>query len=478
MFLPTTKDEIARLGWDRADIILVTSDAYIDSPHIGIAVIGKYLMHHGFRTAVIAMPSTASDADIARLGEPKLFWGVTGGSIDSMVANYTPTLKKRHQDDYTPGGVNRRPDRATIAYTNLIKRYFKDTVPIVLGGLEASLRRVAHYDYWDNAVRRALLFDAKADILVYGMAEKTILALAGSLRNGTDWKSIPGLCFISSEPVPGFLELPSYDEVKTDRPAYMRMFRSFYQNADDPSTGLIQKHGDRWLIHNPPQAPITTPEFDAVYDLDFERDVHPYYKTGEVRALETIRQSITTHRGCFGQCSFCSITVHQGRTVVSRSKRSVLDEVRRLTRLPGFNGIIYDVGGPTANMYSCVCTKGGAPCKGRNCLMPQPCSKLSLGHTAQIELLNDLMKVPGVKRVFVSSGIRHDLVIADRDIGKRYVEQLVYQSVAENKPKPEPAVPPASMYIRPTPPVRYMPAMPLCSPMRYSTFRSGFRTSR
>jgi uncharacterized radical SAM protein YgiQ len=431
MFLPTTLQEMKALGWDRPDIILVTGDTYIDSPHIGIAVIGKYLLAHGFKVAVIAQPSLDNDRDIVRLGEPTLFWGVTAGCIDSMVANYTPTKKYRNQDDYTPGGVNCRPDRGTIAYTNLIRRFFKDTKPVVLGGLEASLRRIAHYDYWSDSIRRSILFDAKADILCYGMAEKTILALAKALRHGTDWKTLDGICYIAHEPKPDYLPLPSYEEVKADKKVFFRMFKEFYENTGYPAKGLVQQHADRWLVHTPPAPPLTTAELDAVYALDFERDVHPHYKAGgTVRALETIRQSITTHRGCFGQCSFCAIAVHQGRTVVSRSKRSILQEVGRVSHLSGFNGIIYDVGGPTANMYASACTKGGARCLHRSCLLPQPCKNLRFGHKEQLALLNDIIKQPGVKKVFISSGIRHDLVVADRDYGEAYIEQLVRHHVS------------------------------------------------
>lgn len=430
MYLPTTEQEIKALGWDRPDIILVTGDAYIDSPHIGVAVIGKYLMKQGFRTAVIAQPSTLDNRDIARLGEPKLFWGVTAGCIDSMVANYTATKKWRRQDDYTPGGINARPDRACIAYTNLIRRFFKDTRPVVLGGLEASLRRIAHYDYWDDAVRRSLLFDAKADILAYGMAERTIGELARALAQGTDWHDIKGLCYIGSEARAGYLTLPPFEEVRSDTAAFARMFKCFYENTDNLSTGFSQKHSDRWLIHTPPQPPLETAELDDIYAMDFERDVHPHYRTGEVRALETIRQSITTHRGCFGQCSFCAIAAHQGRKVVSRSMESVIEEARRLTRLPRFNGIIYDVGGATANMYAAGCTKSVEPCRHRHCLLPRPCENLSFGHKAQVTLLQRLLALPDIKKVFISTGIRHDMVVADKKHGGEYVRQLVGHHVS------------------------------------------------
>ena len=429
MFLPTTAEELKTLGWDRPDVILVTGDTYIDSPYIGVAVVGKYLLKHGFKTAIIAQPSTASGSDIARLGEPRLFWGVTAGCIDSMVANYTPVKRFRRQDDYTPGGVNIRPDRATIAYTNLIRRHFKKTKPIVLGGIEASLRRIAHYDYWDDAVRRSILFDSKADIIAYGMAEKTAVELAQVLKEGSDWKQLKGICYISSHPADNYTRLPSFEEASTSKESFISMTRMFYGKIDDSDTGFMQQHGDRFLIHNPPWPLLSTKELDEMADQEFEYDVHPYYKTGEVRALETIKQSITTHRGCFGNCNFCSIAVHQGRAVVSRSERSITKEAERIAKRPGFNGIIYDIGGPTANMYGAACDKGWR-CAGKHCLTPRICPHLKFGHKDQLNLLRDLMKIPKVKKVFISSGIRHDMVIADRKHGARYLDELVKHHIS------------------------------------------------
>lgn len=429
MFLPTTAAELKSLGWKQPDIILVTGDTYIDSPQIGAAVIGKYLWKHGFKTALIAQPAVGDGRDITRLGAPALFWGVTAGSIDSMVANYTRLKKFRHQDDYTPGGVNVRPNRATIAYTNLIRQHFKPTQPIVLGGIEASLRRIAHYDCWDDAVRRSLLFDAKADILAYGMAEKTVLELAAAFRNGVDWRNIKGICYIASTPAEGRILLPSFDEVAAHKPAFRRMSLLFDQHADHPSPGFIQQHGDRFLIHNPPPPSLSTAELDEVSDLEFAGDAHPYYKTGEIRALATIKQSITTHRGCIGQCNFCAIAVHQGRQVVSRSPQSIMAEAARISQAAGFNGIIYDVGGPTANMYGLSCRKGWA-CQNKHCLMPKICPQLGFGHRAQIEILRRLLGLTGIKKVFVASGIRPDLVMADQEQGQRYIAQLARHHVS------------------------------------------------
>jgi uncharacterized radical SAM protein YgiQ len=429
MFLPTTKQEIQSLGWERPDIILITGDTYIDSPYIGVSVIGKYVLKHGFKTAIIAQPSTANGNAIKRLGEPRLFWGVTAGCIDSMVANYTPVKKFRRQDDYTPGGINIRPNRATIAYTNLIRQHFKNTKPIVLGGIEASLRRIAHYDYWDDAIRRSILFDSKADILAYGMAEKTIVELAQALKEGSDWKQIRGICYISDNATDEYVPLPSFEEVSTNKQSFLQMTQLFHKKIDDADTGFVQKHGERFLIHNPPQPQLYTKELDEISDLDYEYDVHPYYNTGEVRALETIKQSITTHRGCFGNCNFCSIAIHQGQNVVSRSIKSITDEASRIAQKPGFNGIIYDVGGPTANMYDAKCEKGWR-CAEKHCLMPHICPNLTFGHREQLNLLRNLANIPEVKRVFISSGIRHDMVIADKENGERYIEQLVEHHVS------------------------------------------------
>ena len=429
MFLPTTEQEIKSLGWERPDVILVTGDTYIDSPYIGVSVIGKYLLKHGFKTAIIAQPSTSNRLDIARLGEPRLFWGVTAGCIDSMVANYTPVKKFRRQDDYTPGGINIRPNRATIAYTNLIRQHFKNTKPIVLGGIEASLRRIAHYDYWDDAIRRSILFDSKADILAYGMAEKTVVELAQALKEDSDWKQLKGICYISNNTTDKYAMLPSFEEVSTNKKSFMLMTKRFHKKIDDTDTGFVQKHGARFLIHNPPHPSLTTEELDEISNLDFEYNIHPYYNTGEVRALETIKQSITTHRGCFGNCSFCSIAIHQGQNVASRSTKSVTDEALRIAQKPGFNGIIYDVGGPTANMYGAKCEKGWR-CAEKHCLMPKICPNLKFGHKEQIRLLQNLISIPEVRKVFISSGIRHDMVIADKENGKRYIEQLVKHHVS------------------------------------------------
>ncbi len=443
MFLPTTPEEITALGWDAPDVILVSGDSYIDSPHMGISVIGHILQNAGYNTAVIAQPDVNSSADIIRLGEPKLFWGVSAGAVDSMVANYTASKKPRKSDDYTPGGINnRRPDRACMVYTNLIRRNFKNTRPIMLGGIEASLRRVAHYDYWSNKIRGSILFDAKADYLIYGMGETSVLEFAFAMKKGLPPEKIRGLAYKAKEMPEGAVELPAFESVREDNLAFISMFRTFYENCD-PVRGkvLAQKHGDRWLIQNPPAKPLSQPELDAVYTLPFERDVHPFYKKqGPVRALETIRYSVTTHRGCYGECNFCAIAVHEGRTVQWRSEESILEEIRHITALPGFKGYIPDMGGPTANMYGFECAKkqrlGG--CKDRRCLYPKPCPSLPIDHEKLTGLLQRARHIPGVKQIVTASGIRYDMILADPGAGTHYLDEICrYHVSGQMKVAPE-----------------------------------------
>jgi len=446
MFLPMTREEMEKRGWESLDVILITGDAYIDSPFSGIAVIGRCLEDAGYRVGIIACPDPANDEAFRTLGEPRLFWGISAGAMDSMVANYTPLGKKRRQDDLLPGGINRRPDRATIVYTNAIRRIFSSRIPIVLGGIEASLRRVIHYDYWDDALRRSILMDSKADYLIYGMGEKAVLDLARALEQGKDPRHIRGLCYLSSSPPDDGYELRGWDEVRGDPRVFIQMFHEFYRNQD-PITArrLYQrqtslKDPPRYLVHNPPQLPLTTEELDRIYELPYEYDAHPIHlQQGRIRALDTIRFSITTHRGCYGECRFCAIAVHQGRQIVSRSRESILREVKRFTKHPLFRGYIHDVGGPTANMWQMDCAKKPATgaCPTRACLFPEPCDRLIPSHRAQQELLEEIRQVPGVKAVFVSSGIRPDLVYADPD-GLSYIRQIAsYHTSGQLKLAPE-----------------------------------------
>lgn len=436
MFLPTTMEEVKKLGWDSLDIILISGDTYIDSSYNGSALIGKWLYKHGFKVGIISQPDINSDKDITRLGEPNLYWAVSAGCVDSMVANYTATKKKRKSDDFTPGGENtRRPDRASIMYTNLIKRFFKNgNAPVVLGGIEASLRRITHYDYWSNNLRRPLIFDAKADILSYGMGEKSMLALAQALKGGREWRNIRGLSYIAKEKKDSYLELPSFEECVKDKKVFAKAFDIFYHNCDPiTAKGLCQPCGDRYLIQNPPSENFTSEELDDIYSMDFERDVHPYYKAmGEVRALDTIRTSVTTHRGCYGECNFCAIAIHQGRTVISRSQDSIVEEVKEIASASKFKGYIADVGGPTANMYDVECSKKlklGA-CQDKRCLYPHKCPALKIDHNSQIELLDKLKNIDKIKKIFIASGIRYDMILDDKRNGQIYLEEIIKDHVS------------------------------------------------
>ncbi|RJQ65191.1 MAG: YgiQ family radical SAM protein [Desulfobacteraceae bacterium] len=441
-FLPTTRRESDQLGWTSLDVILVTGDTYIDAPHIGVAVIGRVLLAAGFRVGIIAQPDVDSARDITRLGEPELFWGVTAGCIDSMIANFTASGKRRKSDDMTTGGINnRRPDRAVLVYSHLIRRHYKQTRPIVLGGIEASLRRISHYDAWSDTVRRSILFDAKADLLLYGMADQTVVTLARMLRQKEDVGSLRGLCYIRREPPPPEPEwagpdllLPAHDAVAADPQAFAAMYRQFYAHADPPTARrLLQRQDTRYLVHNPPALPPRTDEIDAVYELPFSREVHPYYRSGgQVAALQTIQFSLTTHRGCFGECRFCAISVHQGRQVVSRSQASLLREARAMRNHPDFKGIIADVGGPTANMYAMGCRRPHAQgmCAKKSCLFPKTCRQLSVDHQPQITLLRAIRAIAGIRKVFVASGVRYDLILADPASGTAYLEELLRRHVS------------------------------------------------
>jgi len=435
MYLPTSREEINKKGWKSPDIILVTGDSYIDSPYIGVSVIGHYLTHHGFKVAIIAQPDIHTDKDIKRLGEPSLFWGVTGGSVDSMVANYTASKKRRKSDDYTPGGINnRRPDRAVIKYANLIRQYFKKTSPIVLGGIEASLRRISHYDFWSNKIRKSILFDAKADILIYGMGEYTVLKLARHLQAKQEVTDIEGLAYISKEKKEGFIELYSHEEVFKDSFKFTKNFHVFFDNCDPlTANGLFQKQDSRYIIQNPPARSMKQNELDEIYTMDFMYDLHPFYqKFGKVKALDTISFSLQTHRGCYGDCNFCAISVHEGRTVISRSEKSILKQAELMTKLPGFKGYIFDAGGPTANMYGYECSKKTSKgiCKNKKCLYPDTCKSLNPNHKSYMSLLQNLRKIKSIKKIFIGSGIRYDLILNDKNHGLTFLNELVNHHVS------------------------------------------------
>ena len=435
-FLPTTKAEMDALGWEQCDVILVSGDAYIDSPFIGVAVVGRMLEKLGYKVGIIGQPDVKSDKDIKRLGEPRLYWGVSGGSIDSMVANYTATKKFRNSDDYTPGGKNtKRPDRAVLVYTNLIRQNFKDTVPIVLGGIEASLRRVTHYDYWTNKLRKPILFDSKADILIYGMGEQAIRDLTQALDKGTEWRDIRGVCYISKEPVEKYHQLPSHQECLDNKEKYIDLFDLFYDNNDPiAAKGLCQKVDTRYSIQNPPCDYLSEPEMDEVAALPYTRELHPYHRPeGKVKCLETIKFSIMTHQGCWGECNFCAIGVHQGRTIRTRSESSIVKEAIKFKEYKDFKGIISDLGGPTANMYGYECNKKLklGTCDHQRCVDSRHlCSSMKPDHTRVIGMMKQVRNIEGIKKAFVASGIRYDLITEDKRKGYSYLKELVEHHIS------------------------------------------------
>jgi uncharacterized radical SAM protein YgiQ len=434
-YLPTTREEMDARGWDACDVILISGDAYIDSPFIGVAVVGRILEREGYKVGIIGQPDITTD-DITRLGEPKLFWGVSGGSVDSMVSNYTATKKFRNSDDYTPGGVNNaRPDRATLVYTNLIRKHFKNTAPIVLGGIEASLRRVTHYDYWTNKLRKPILFDSKADYLIYGMGEGAIIALPKALERGESPHNIRGVCYIAKEPREGYLTLPSHAECLENKERYIDLFDAFYDHNDPISAkGLCQEVDGRYAIQNPPADYLDENEMDAVSALPFTRELHPYHRPkGSVKCLETIKFSIMTHQGCWGECNFCAIGVHQGRTIRTRSEESILAEATQFTQYKDFKGIISDVGGPTANMYGYECNKKlkHGTCDHQRCVDDTHlCKKMKVDHTRVINLLRRLREVRGIKKAFVASGVRYDLINEDKRQGYEYLKEMVRHHIS------------------------------------------------
>ncbi|MFH0764325.1 MAG: YgiQ family radical SAM protein [Candidatus Omnitrophota bacterium] len=421
-FLPTSPAEIKSRGWDGLDIILVSGDAYVDHPSYGTAIIGRVLENAGFKVGIIAQPNCAGLADFTKLGRPGLFFGITAGNLDSMVANYTANKKPRGDDDYSPGGkAGLRPDRAVTLYTNKIRQAFPKAT-IVLGGIEASLRRLAHYDYWSDTVKRSALSDSKADILVYGMGEAQILEIAGRLKEGGGVKSlegIPGTVIVKNniDGLKNYVSIPSYEETAGDLDKFINAFRAIYAE-NDPFRGrtIVQLHGQRYVIQFPPAKPLKTGELDRIYGLNYARQWHPVYdKLGGVPGSETVRFSVISHRGCAGECSFCSLFMHQGRIVQSRSRESILNEIRSISRDDLFKGTITDIGGPTANLYMTRCAgwEGPGTCRAKFCLVPEKCKSLELGYAETVKLWEDALKIPGVKRIFVGSGVRYDL-LADK----------------------------------------------------------------
>ena len=413
--LPTTLEEARRRGWDQLDVVLISGDAHIDHPSFGVPLLGRWLEAHGFRVGIIPQPDWRTKEPFMALGSPRLFFGVSSGAMDSMVAHYTPQKKLRHDDAYTPGGRHgARPNRATIIYTSRLKEAYKD-VPVVLGGIEASLRRLAHYDFWEDKLRRSILLDAKADLLVYGMGERPLLELAQRLHKGESFDAIRdlrGTCFLARQAPDSALLLPSWEQVTADQAAFAHA-QKLMEQEQNPYCGrpLAQAHADRLVVCNSPGLPLTSDELDAVYGLPFSREPHPCHRE-PIPAFDQIKCSITTHRGCFGGCSFCAITMHQGTFIQSRSLQSVQQEVASITGKSWFKGQISDLGGPTANMYGLACgaKDSGHGCRRPSCLHPAICPNLDCSDVKAAGLLQKVRGMPAVRQLVVSSGVRHDLL--------------------------------------------------------------------
>ncbi len=429
-FLPTTREEMLARGWDELDILIVTGDAYVDHPAFGPILIARFLEGRGYRVGVVAQPRWDSIDDIARMGAPRLFVGVSAGNLDSMLNKLTAQKKVRGEDQYSPGGrTNARPNRASIAYCNLSRQAFPG-VPVVLGGIEASLRRIAHYDYWSDSVRRSMVLDSKCDLLVFGMGERAAWEIARRLDGGEkigDLRDIRGTAFAMGKNWEGLLEkesryttdggivvLPSYEDITTSKEAFAKMARAFqFETNAHNGRALLQVHGREAVYFNAPALPLDESDMDGLYDLPFAREPHPSYRGERIPAFDTIKHSIVTMRGCFGGCTFCSITEHEGRIIQSRSEASVLREVRALSRMEGFSGVITDVGGPTANMYKMRCKdeRTESACRRLSCVHPGICENLVTDHAPLVSLLKKVRSEPGVKRVFVASGVRYDLAM-------------------------------------------------------------------
>lgn len=424
-FLPVSREEMSVLGMEQLDFVYVIGDAYVDHPSFGHAIISRVLEAHGYSVGIISQPDWKDDNSVTVLGKPRLAFLVSAGNMDSCVNHYSVSKKRRTADAYTPGGkMGMRPDHATVVYGNLIRKAYRDT-PIIIGGIEASLRRMAHYDYWTDSFKRSVLLDSQADLISYGMGEKSIVEIADALNSGIkarDISFIPGTVYKTKD-ISGIFEgitLPSYEEMKADKKKYAESFFVQYQNTDF-CTGkpLIEPYpGDVYVVQNPPQPPLTTQEMDTVYDLPYMRTYHPSYeKMGGVPAIAEIKFSLISNRGCFGGCSFCALTFHQGRTIQVRSHESILKEAELLIRDPDFKGYIHDVGGPTANFRQPSCEKQltCGVCKNKQCLFPEPCRNLKADHSDYLALLRKLRALPGVKKVFIRSGIRFDYLLADAD---------------------------------------------------------------
>ena len=423
-FLPISKADMAKRGWEQLDFLFISGDAYVDHPSFGPAIICRILEKMGFKVGIISQPDWRSTNDFKKLGKPKLGILVSAGNLDSMLNKFTAAKKFRSTDNYSPGGKpEMRPERATIVYCNRLREIWKKT-PLIIGGIEASLRRFAHYDYWSDKVRRSILVDSRADLLVYGMGEKQIREIALKLSNGGDVSSltdIKGTCFLTNslEGIDNYELTPSMEEVVESKSKFAKAFKIQYQEQDSiRGKKVVQKSGDFYLVQNPPAQPLTTSEMDEIYDLPYQRTYHPSYKElGGVPAIEEIKFSIVGQRGCFGGCSFCALVSHQGRIIQSRSNDSIIKEAKLLTEMDDFKGYIHDVGGPTANFRkpSCKGQLQHGTCKNKQCLYPTPCNKLEADHKDYISLLRKLRALPKIKKVFIRSGIRYDYLLAAKD---------------------------------------------------------------
>ncbi|WP_291575332.1 YgiQ family radical SAM protein [Clostridium sp. UBA4548] len=430
-FLPTSKEDMKKLGINQLDFILITGDAYIDHPSFGTSIIGRLLESEGFSVGIIAQPKWENTEDFKKLGKPKYGFLISSGNIDSMVNHYTAAKKKRRDDLYSPGGKSGfRPNRAVTVYSNRAKEAYKD-VPIILGGIEASLRRFAHYDYWDDKIRKSILLDSKADLLIYGMGERPIIEVANLLSYGMDISritSVRGTSYVSKDisMLKDYVTLPSFDSIISDKKAYAESYKLASQEQDAiRGKLLIEPYDNRFVVQNPPQLPLTTEEMDRVYNLSYTRTYHPSYEPmGGIPALNEVKFSITSHRGCFGSCSFCALTYHQGRVIQNRSQNSIIDEAKLLTDDKDFKGYIHDIGGPTANFRHRACKKQEkhGVCKDRQCMFPTPCKNLIVDHTEYLSLLRKVRTLPKVKKVFIRSGIRYDYLIHDKNT--KFFEEL------------------------------------------------------
>ncbi|MFA9465764.1 MAG: YgiQ family radical SAM protein [Velocimicrobium sp.] len=445
-FLPICKEDMKKRGWSEVDFVYIIGDAYVDHHSFGPAIISRVLESHGYKVGIISQPDWKNEESVTVFGKPRLGFLVSAGNMDTMVNHYTVNKKHRSQDAYTPGGVmGKRPDRATICYGNLIRKKYKNT-PIIIGGIEASLRRLAHYDYWNNSIKRSILLDSSADLISYGMGEKSIVDVADALNSGiliSDITFIEGTVYKTKnlDSVYDAIQLPSFEEIKANKKVFAQSFYTQYCNTD-PFSGnrLVEKYKENeYVVQNPPAKPLTSEEMDAVYALPFMRTYHPSYESlGGVPAMKELNFSLTSNRGCFGGCSFCALTFHQGRIVQTRSHASILEEAKQLTQEKEFKGYINDVGGPTANFRHSSCEKQWKKgvCTNKQCLFPTPCKNLTVDHKDYMELLKKLRSLPKVKKVFIRSGIRFDYVMADKD--KSFMSELCeYHVSGQLKVAPE-----------------------------------------